>query len=469
MNNVDDKVMPKVAQTLQDKETSKEASLRVSDMVSQPAEVVDVDTDSKKYARLGWIIVLIGVVGFFIWASTAPLDKGAPLSGHITVASSRQAVQHQGGGTVDEILVKDGDTVKAGQTLVVMNGVAAKASVEITRGQWNTVQAVDARLRAERNGLGQITFPPDLLKSKNIPGVADTMLLQQQLFSSRRMSLQNDLGAIEQNIQGLKSQLKGLQTSMENKKQQQGFLKEQLDNMRSLEKDGFVARNRLLDVERTYLQITGGIAEDLGNIGRVTHQIGEMTMRKVQREQDVQKEVRTQLTDVQKEEESLRSRLKALEFELNNTEVKAPVDGIVVNLAVFTKGGVVSPGFKLMELVPEGDPLVIEGNLPVHLVDKVHVGLPVEMIFSAFNTNTTPHIPGVIKQVSADRTVDERTGQAFYKVLAEATPEGKKKLAKLQVRPGMQVDMIVKTGERTMMNYLMKPIFDRAHTSMKED
>lgn len=474
MNNLAEKIEPKDTQVLEEETSSQEMKpnetiVRVSDVVSQPVEVLAVDTDANKYARLGWGIVLFGVIGFLLWASFAPLDKGAPLSGHVTVASSRKAVQHQTGGTVDEILVKDGDTVKAGQILVLMNSVNAKATAEITRGQWYAVQSVEARLRAERAGLAKIIFPQELLDAKSNPSVADNILLQQQLFSSRRISLQNDLGAYEQNIQGLKSQLSGLEISMQNKKQQQLFLKEQLDNMRDLAKDGFVARNRLLDIERTYLQVTGSIAEDIGSIGRVTHQVGEISLRKAQREQDAQKEVRTLLTDVQKEEEALRNRLSALDFELNNAAVKAPVAGIVVNLAVFTKGGVVPGGFKLMELVPEGDPLIIEGNLPVQLVDKVHAGLPVELIFAAFNSNTTPHIPGVIKQVSADRTVDERTGQAFYKVIAEVTPEGTKKLAKLQVRPGMPVEMFVKTGERTMMNYLMKPIFDRAHTSMKED
>jgi protease secretion system membrane fusion protein len=130
---------------------------------------------------------------------------------------------------------------------------------------------------------------------------------------------------------------------------------------------------------------------------------------------------------------------------------------------------VVQSGFKLMELVPTDDALIVEGNLPVNLIDKVHKGLKVELIFSAFNTNTTPHIPGIITQVSADRTTDERTGQPFYKVKAKVAPEGVKMLAKLEIRPGMPVELFVKTGERTMMNYLLKPIFDRSHSAMTEE
>lgn len=441
----------------------------VSDVVTQNVEVLEVDTDASRHARLGWGIVLLGVVGFILWASFAPLDKGVPLSGNVAVASSRKAIQHQVGGTVDEILVKDGDAVKAGQVLVKMNSVVANSTAEITRVQWYTAQATEARLLAERDGAKSINFSKELEQVKSDSRVANNIMLQQQLFSARQTSLRSELGAVDENIAGMKVQLKGLEESMISKKQQQQFLKEQLDGMRDLAKEGYVARNRLLDLERTYAQVNGSISEDIGNIGRATRQIAELGLRKAQRQQDYQKEVRTQLSDVQKESEALQTRLVALDFDLNNVLVKAPVDGTVVGLNVFTQGAVVPSGFKLMELVPKDDALIVEGMLPVNLVDKVHNGLKAELIFSAFNSNTTPHIPGIVTQVSADRTVDERTGQAYYKVKAAVAPEGMKMISHLQIRPGMPVELFVKTGERTMMNYLLRPVFDRAKTSMSED
>jgi membrane fusion protein, protease secretion system len=441
----------------------------VTDVVTPNVEVLEVNTDTSHYSRLGWGIVLLGVMGFLVWASFAPLDKGVPLSGNVAVASSRKAIQHQAGGTVDEILVKDGDVVKAGQVLVKMNSIAAKSAAEIARVQWYTAQATEARLLAERDGAKSISFPKQLEQVNSDPRVANNLMLQQQLFNARKTSLQSELGAADESIAGLKAQLMGLKESMISKKQQLQFLKEQLDGMRDLAKDGYIARNRLLDLERTYAQVNGGISEDIGNIGRVTRQITELGLRKSQRQQDYQKEVRTQLADVQKEAESLQHRVQALDFELNNVLVKAPVDGTVVGLNVFTQGAVVPSGFKLMELVPKDDALIVEGMLPVNLVDKVHQGLKAELIFSAFNTNTTPHIPGVVTQVSADRTVDERTGQAYYKVKAAVAAEGMKMVSHLQIRPGMPVELFVKTGERTMMNYLLKPVFDRATTSMTEE
>ncbi|MCH8621109.1 HlyD family type I secretion periplasmic adaptor subunit [Undibacterium sp. TS12] len=441
----------------------------VTDVATQNVEILEVNTDARVYSRMGWAIVIIGVLGFLIWAFTAPLDKGVPMSGNVAVASSRKVIQHQTGGTVDEILVKDGDVVKAGQTLLKMNSVSAKAAAEVTRVQLFTAKAVEARLLAERDGAKSINFPKELNDAKTDVRVANSVLLQQQLFSSRQISFQSEIGAIDENIAGLKSQLKGLEDSMVSKKQQQQFLKEQLDGLRDLAKDGYIARNRLLDQERTYAQVNGSISEDLGNMGRVSRQVMELSLRKSQRLQDYQKEIRTQLTDIQKEAEALQNRMTALDFDLNNIAVKAPVDGTVVALNVFTKGAVVPGGFKLMELVPQDDALIVEASLPVNLVDKVHAGLKTELIFSAFNTNTTPHIPGVITQVSADRTVDERTGQAFYKVRAEVAPEGKKMIANLNIRPGMPVEMFVSTGGRTMMNYLLKPVIDRAHSAMTED
>jgi protease secretion system membrane fusion protein len=441
----------------------------VSDVMAHDVEVLQVNTDTTHHARLGWGIVLVGVVGFLLWATFAPLDKGVPLSGNVAVASSRKTIQHQVGGTVEAILVRDGDVVKAGQILVKMNPVAAKSAAEVARVQWYTAQATEARLIAERDGATSIAFPAELVAARADTRVANSISQQEQLFSARLSSLRSELGAFSENIAGLKLQLAGLQESMVSKKQQLQFLQEQLVGMRELSKDGFVARNRLLDLERTYAQVNGGISEDIGNIGRVGRQITEFTLRKSQRQQDYQKEVRTQLSDVQRDAEALKSRVSAFDFELQNVIVKAPVDGTVVGLSVFTEGGVVPSGFKLMELVPTDDALIVEGMLPVNLVDKVHAGLKAELIFSAFNANTTPHIPGIVTQVSADRTVDERSGQAFYKVRAEVAPEGLKMIAKLQIRPGMPVDLFVKTGERTMMNYLLKPVFDRANSALSEE
>jgi protease secretion system membrane fusion protein len=443
----------------------------VAEVVAHDVAPLEVNTDARAYSRLGWMIVLLGVGGFLLWALLAPLDKGVPLSGTVAKESNRKTVQHQNGGTVQQILVKDGDTVKAGQVLVRMNPVVAQSAFDMTDAQYLSARATEARLQAERDGRKTITFPPALVQRKGEPRAADVMNLQTQLLASRQASLQNELGGVDESIAGLKMQVQGLIESRDSKKEQVKFLKEQLDGMRDLAKEGYVARNRLLDLERTYAQLGGAISEDIGNIGRAQRQVLELSLRKAQRMQDYQKEVRTQLTDTQKEADALAARLEAQRFELSSVEVKSPADGVVVGLNVFTNGGVVPSGFKMMDIVPSDDPLIVEGQLPVNLVDKVHAGLKVELIFSAFNTNKTPHIDGVVETVSADRSVEERTGNPYYRVRVKVAPQGAKTIAehKLKIIPGMPVELFVKTGERTMMNYLLKPIFDRAKSALSED
>ncbi|WP_312515922.1 HlyD family type I secretion periplasmic adaptor subunit [Massilia sp.] len=442
-----------------------------AEVISHDVAPLTVNTDARSYARIGWLIVLVGVIGFLIWASFAPLDRGVPMSGTVAKESNRKSVQHQTGGTIQEILVRDGDVVKAGQVLVRMNPITAKAGYDITEAQYLTARATEARLMAELTGQKTIRFPQELTEHANDARVAEMMTLQNQLLTSRQASLQSELGGLDENIGGLKVQIQGLQESRDSKKSQVGFLKEQLDGMRDLAKEGYVARNRLLDLERTYAQLQGEISEDIGNIGRAQRQVMELTLRKSQRMQEYQKEVRTTLADTQREVEAQGARMSAQQFELSNVEVKAPVSGTVVGLAVFTNGGVVQPGFKMMDIVPTDDMLIVEGQLPVNLVDKVYDGLPTELIFSAFNANRTPHIPGVVETVSADRSVDERSGAPYYHVRVKVSPEGAKMIAhhNMTIRPGMPVDMFVKTGERTMMSYLLKPLMDRARSSMSED
>jgi len=372
---------------------------------------------------------------------------------------------------VQDILVKDGDVVKKGQVLVRMNNVQVKSALDITQVQFVSARAAEARLLAELAGQHAVSTPASLKEYQNTPEVVEAMTLQNKLLQARQGSLQSELAGADENIAGLKLQITGLEQSRDNKKDQLSTFKEQLDNSRELAKEGYLARNRLLELERNYSQVNGAVAEDVGNIGRAQRQIAELQARKTQRLQDYQKEVRTLLSDTQKEGDALDGRLSAQKFDVANVEVRSPVDGTVVGSNVFTRGGVVGAGAKMMEIVPSEDALVVEGELPVNLIDKVRVGMPAELIFSAFNSNRTPHIPGTVIQVSADRSVEERTGQPYYKVRARVSPEGSKLIAakKLDIQPGMPAELFIKTGERTMMNYLMKPVFDRAKTSMTED
>jgi protease secretion system membrane fusion protein len=235
-----------------------------------------------------------------------------------------------------------------------------------------------------------------------------------------------------------------------------------------LSEEGFLAQNHVLDQQRNVASIEGAIAEDLGSIGRSRQSIAELRARMSTRQQDYRKEVESQLTDIQKEASSLGSRLEALQFDLNNTAIKAPVNGVVIGLAVHTVGGVVSAGSPMMEVVPSNEVLRIEAQIPPHLIDKVKTNLSVDILFTAFNQITTPKIPGKVVHVSADVLSDPKQNQPFFKATIEVTAEGLVKLQKNEVRAGMPVEVFVRTGERTALNYFMKPLLSRLGSALNE-
>jgi membrane fusion protein, protease secretion system len=449
--------------------TTNELTAQISDVAFKDTDLTSIQTSTKLPIRLGWLIILLGVGGFFVWACTAPLEKGVPLSGTITVETNKKAVQHATGGTVEVVLVKEGDKVKVGDVVARMNNVQANADAETIRTQHYTALATEARLKAESSGLKTIDFPKVLLALQTDPKVASNMAAQVQLFSSRKLAKQNEWASLEESVKGLKAQNTGLENAKSSKEKQLNFAKEQLDSLRTLTQSGYIARTRLLDLEQSYAQITAAIQEDTGNIAKGKAQISEIELKRLQSIQEYQKEVRTQLADVQRDVASLANRLSGLDYNLDNILVKAPASGTVIGLAVFTSGAVIAPGFKIMDIVPVADALIVEGRLPVNLVDKLHPGLDIDMIFTAFNQNVTPHIPGTVTQISADRLIDERSGEPYYKLLAKVTPEGMKLVEKIKVRAGMPVDLFVKTGERTMMNYLLKPMIDHFKMALTQE
>jgi len=416
-----------------------------------------MDTDETSYVKVGWIIVLVGFVGSLLWAAFAPLSKGVPVQGTVVVAGNRKDIQQSTGGIIQSILVHDGDEVKVGQVLVKMNNAQTLAQEGSVRAQYLTELAVKARLVAEATNAKTITFPPELIVSANAHNlqVEDDIELQKQLLISRRIALQAAQGAQRETIAGYSAQLAGANQSLGHKQVEQKTLNDQLTGIRKLADEGYVPRSKLQDIERQVAELDGEMATQLGTAGML--------------QDDYMKDVRTQLTEVQRDTDELKSKLNESEFNLANSEVRSPVDGTVFGVSVFTDGGVVSPGAKLMEVVPSGEPLEIEGELPVDLIDKVQQGLPVDLMFTAFNQNSTPHIPGTLSFISPDRLINEHTGLPYYKVRAKVTPEGMKLLAHLNVKPGMPVELFVNAGQRSMLSYLFKPVLDRAHSALSEN
>ncbi|MEN9984988.1 MAG: hypothetical protein RI925_490 [Pseudomonadota bacterium] len=434
----------------------------------QPAITVDVDAHSP--ARWGMMVLGIGFGGFLLWAAFAPLDAGVSSQGTVKVASNRKTIQHLTGGIVDAIEVKEGQAVKKNQVLVRLNPTNANAQLGIVQAQYLSAQSSADRLAAERDGKPTITFSSMLTeKFAGDSRAKEAMALQTQLFTSRRAALQAELGMLRENSQGTQEQLKGLESLKQSREQQLAFVNEELKGVRDMAAQGYVPRNRMLQLERTVSEISGQLAETIANIGRTKNALSELKLRMLQREKEYQKEVETQLNEVQKEARAQADRLAALEYEMANTQIKSPIDGVVVGINMHTVGGVIQPGFHIMDVVPQNEPMIVETKVATNLIDKVHPGLPVDLSFPAFSHAHTPNVPGVVDTVGADVLTDEVTRMPYYSVQVKVTADGMKTLGSLQIRPGMPAAVVVKTGERTMLNYLVKPMIDRVSGAFKEE
>ena len=426
-------------------------------------------TDERRFTRLGWLVIGIGLAGFFLWASLAPLDKGVASPGSVTVSGNRKTIQSPAGGIVRNIAVKEGEKVKAGEVLVQMSQVQAQAQVDSLQDQYYTTLATAGRLLAERDNLSEIRFSPVFDTLKDSPRVAEIIALQVQLFSSRQQALRSEIDGFRQSSDGIRFQLKGLQDSRINKQIQLSSIREQMSSMKQLAAEGYLPRNRYLEAQRQFAEINSSIDETIGRIVQLQKQLLESQQRIEQRYADYQREVRTQLAQTQMDANDFKNKLDMAKYDLGNTSIISPVDGTVVGLTIFTQGGVVGAGEHLMDIVPSEASLIVDSRLKVEMIDKVYKGLPVELMFTAFNQNKTPKIPGTVTLVSADRLVDKGTGEPFYQMQVTVTPEGIKMLQGADIKPGMPVEVFVKTGSRSLLSYLFKPILDRARTSLTEE
>lgn len=431
-----------------------------------------VNTDEKPIVRFGMLTLIIGFGGFLLWSAIAPLDEGVPGTGIISVDTKRKTIQHLRGGLVESIAVREGDRVKAGDVLLRLNDTDIKAQLDITRGQYAVVKATEARLLAERDGKATVTFSPALLEAaKTDRRTAEAISAQGQLFAARKSALSSELGTVDESIVGLNQQIIGLQSIEAGKKKQIDLILKEANSYRSLVEEGFVPRNKLYELERVLADLSGTRGGDLAQIARAQASINEMKLRKLQRIQDFRKEVETQMSDVQKEVGNQSDRLTALTEEFERSVIKAPTDGTVVGMEAHTVGGVIRPGDRIMDIVPEGDVLIVEAQLPVNLIDKVRVGQLATMHLQiVLSGGAQPAIEGRVAQISADRLTEPRTGNPYYSARIQITENGEAELLrhKIQAQPGMQVDVVIVTGARTVLQYLLKPLMSRVNAGMKE-
>ena len=426
-------------------------------------------SDSGRSARIGLWALGIGFGGFLLWAAFAPLDEGVPSQGMVAIDTKKKAVQHLSGGLVKEVLVREGDRVKEGQLLIRLDQAVARANFESVRQRYIGLRAMEGRLQAEQRNLPKITFHPDVVEAARDPQIQQVVFNQEQLFESRKAAQRAELQSIQENISGQEGMIVAYQGMLVNRKNQQSLLAEELSNTRSLVKDGYVPRNRQLELERMGSENSAGLAELQGNTIRAQRSVGELRQRVVLRQQEVRKEIESQLADVSREVGGDAEKYRAAKDDLGRIDIKSPTDGQVVGLAVQSIGAVIGGGQKLMDIVPADEALLIEAKVAPHLIDKVRAGLPVDVRFSGFSNTPQLVVQGKVVSISGDLIVEPQTGVAYYLARVAVTADGYKVLGKRQLQPGMPVEVVFVTGERSMLTYLLKPLTKGFAASMKEE
>jgi len=427
-------------------------------------------TDTLQPMRVGLWVLGIGLGGFLLWAGLAPLDEGVPTQGIVAIDTKRKAIQHLGGGIVKDVLVREGQFVKDDQELIRLDDATVRANYETIRQNYLAVRAAEGRLSTEQAGLAKIIFHPDLQQAGNDPLIKQHMSNQEQLFQSRRLSVQAEQQAIEEAIQGQVAAIQGYEGMLHNRKNQLSLLQEELTGIRELVKEGYAPRNKQMELERMAAEAMASMADLQGNIARSRSSIAEMKMRALQRKQDYRKDVDANLAEVRREVQADAEKFKAASNDLTRMIIRAPVAGQVVGLAVQTEGGVIQPGQRLMDIVPKNEVLLLEARVPPHLIDSVHAGLLADVRFSTFAHSPQLVVEGKVESVSSDLiTEPQNPNIAYYLVRISVTAEGLKVLGSRQLQAGMPAEVVIKTGERSVLTYLLHPLLKRLSASMKEE
>ena len=429
---------------------------------------VSLVTNDMPIRTLGMAVVLgtVGILGG--WSYLAPIDSAASASGFVTVKSHSKTVQHLDGGIVKELLVRDGDIVKEGDVLLTLDGTDVKAQAEILRGQQITLAAQVARLNAERDRLGSVIYPKEV-QNLSDARVVEARQSENQIFNARKNSHDGEVSVLNQRISQLNSRIQGLQGQKTSKQHLNTSYTEEAKDLKELLAEGFADKQRLRDMERSITATTGEIASLSSEIASSEMQIGETRLQIMQIQKQFQEEVADKSSEIQAQLYDVNQRLTATIDKVNRIQIKSPAAGRVMGVSIYTIGGVITPGRPILDIVPQGEELVVEARVSPMDIDRVHVGLVAEVRFSAFKQALVPKTVGKLIGLSADKIVDERTGQPYYNAKIELTPESYVKLGDMELLPGMPADVLINTGERTVFEYLMQPISNAWAKAMIED
>ncbi len=416
---------------------------------------------------LGYAVVLLFVVGLGGWAALTPLAEAAIAPGVLKVEGTRRTIQHFEGGIVREILVRDGDEVRAGQVLVRLEQPQASQQTETLRSQRWALMAQDARLVAELAGAREVAFPHQLTSAMELRA-RDAVAGQAALFEARRVALESQTMVLQARVEQAEAQIRSSSAVREAQERTLVLLQAEETNTAQLLRQGLARLPQLLAIQRQVAQTEGNFADIRNQLERSRAVIdeNEREMRRV-RDQRSQ-EASTELRDVRVRLAETEEKLRAAEDVSSRLEVTAPEPGTVLNMRVFTIGAVVRAGDPIMDLVPQRDRIIAEVNVQPNDIDVVHTGLVAEVRLPAFKQRLVPYLHGQVTFVASDVTQDERRGTMFYRVQIHIDDDQLRAVEGVQLRPGMMVEAQIQTGERSFARYLLQPVFDSFHRAFRE-
>jgi len=413
-------------------------------------------TDDQPIRKIGYLITFLAFGVFGIWSFFAPIGSSALAPGVLVVKTHSKTVQHLDGGIVHKIHVSNGNIVKKGETLISLDDTQTKAQLEIIRGEMIVLKMQRARLIAEKDLQQTVQFSEDVFKN-------DSRTLQARegqvlVFAARKTVYEGKVAVLAQRVSQLESQRKGMLAQLVGKKALLASYQEEQSDLKALLEEGFIEKNKLRDIERRFASSQGDLGELIAGIASIEMKTGEAKLEVLQVKKDFTEAVINQLEEVNAKIYDVEERFIALTDKQNRTIIKAPVDGKVMKLVVFTEGGVIAPGGAIMDIVPEREELMIDAEVSIMDIDRVKAGLLADVRFSVFNQAITPEVEGEVLTVSADRLVNEDNGMPYYLAQVKITQESQEKLKGFVLQPGMPAEVFINTGDRTLFEYLTQPV-----------
>lgn len=416
--------------------------------------------DIRRTTYIGLAMLAVGVSTVGVWAATAPLASAVIAPAQVVVDSNVRRVQHPTGGVVAEILVNDGDRVKAGDVLVRLDETMTRANLALIENQLNQFWTRRARLRAEQDGRDSFVIPKELA-DRNEPAIADIIDGETSLLLRRREAIAGQQSQLRERGAQIGEEIHGLTAQIDSKREQTRLIQRELEGVRQLFEKNLIPYARLTTLEREAARLTGEEGQLIAETARAKGRIAEIELQTLQVVQDQRREIATDLRETEIKIADLSERRIAALDQLARVVLRAPQDGMVHQKSVHTVGGVITAGEQLMLIIPEKDSLVVEARVDPQMIDRLRLGQSAKLRFPAFDTAITPDLDGRLTRVAADLTKDQQSGISYY-VARIALDDGE--LAKLGGKalvPGMPVEAYIQNGSRTAFAYLRKPLEDQ--------